>query len=796
MSCGDVISASYCDSCSIITHFFSVCGPYNTFGEVVAKLYTILAYLTWILGIPLFLFTKQTLWAGYTIVSLISLLIYLISFGGSYNTVIVSMRPYGSCSTTCGMPSMYSLMNISLNTFTIFYSITHRRWNTLMKYKIITVTTVLFAPACWARVHLGYNSGPQILIGSIIGLFVGFFLWLFLCYNSYPDTLFTRITDKEYDNYERRKKWIPDNSSPQTELNSLKGSLETDDKLQNPNKASEELHLEEGFTAMKCYTDKPLLFVCFFQILFFVLSLGYFVYPIWQVFIIISVFFLFTILSIIYRWHNLKDHIVFPVSLNSSTNNNKPRNSVKYFKRSLGLIIIDSIIFIYFFTFLLGVFIMPNKNLETWSLGAITHNTANVMVRWPNVDAFRVQYKLSQGPFAWNTTSSYLALPENDNVAVITIMDLQPATIYNYRVQIRSTNLRWRLAEKNGKIDSFQTLPIHKLSFAFGSCILKSIGDSFSSFDRIALTHPDFVLFLGDIIYDDQPANFGSDHYNAKYRQVYADKNFQKLFRRTPLFSIYDDHEISNDYSKGMHTPTFQAGITSWRRYASHTIPTFNSNLILSNSSTTIQDYDYVSYYPFYANKSCFFVLDTRAYRSPNNDQDSPNKTMLGEKQVKELKRWLLEANKTCVVIFLASSVPWTANDPYHDVWANFRTERDSILDWIEIQNIVGIWLLSGDRHMVGIFEVRPGIYEATVSPIHAYPAPMNVIKGTHDKTLFVSYNSRHFGTFTIDYNGTNGNTDVILTIWKYSILSSPGAMIKCYEQRFAKNGARFFPIH
>lgn len=115
---------------------------------------------------------------------------------------------------------------------------------------------------------------------------------------------------------------------------------------------------------------------------------------------------------------------------------------------------------------------------------------------------------------------------------------------------------------------------------------------------------------------------------------------------------------------------------------------------------------------------SAFFVLDTRAYRSPNENADDEAKTMLGDVQREVFLNWAAEVNQTVTWKFIASSVPmmslWSeclsssrpnrteltrrvVVDHAEDTWAGFLAERDLILD--TLQYVPNVIVLSGVSH-------------------------------------------------------------------------------------------------
>lgn len=93
------------------------------------------------------------------------------------------------------------------------------------------------------------------------------------------------------------------------------------------------------------------------------------------------------------------------------------------------------------------------------------------------------------------------------------------------------------------------------------------------------------------------------------------------LLPSLPFLTIYDDHEILNDWESD-HQPPYPAAFKAFNEYAGSTNPHTDTN------STAVFEYEY--------GDTAFFVMDTRGYRNREKG------TILGAKQKKRLKEWLL----------------------------------------------------------------------------------------------------------------------------------------------------------
>jgi phosphodiesterase/alkaline phosphatase D-like protein len=82
---------------------------------------------------------------------------------------------------------------------------------------------------------------------------------------------------------------------------------------------------------------------------------------------------------------------------------------------------------------------------------------------------------------------------------------------------------------------------------------------------------------------------------------------------------------------------------------------------------------------------------------------------MLGTVQKEWFKRELLAEKSRFALIFWVSSVPWTGKSHTGDGWAAFPIERQEIADFIKLNGIRNLCLLSGDAHMLGADDGRNG---------------------------------------------------------------------------------------
>lgn len=210
-----------------------------------------------------------------------------------------------------------------------------------------------------------------------------------------------------------------------------------------------------------------------------------------------------------------------------------------------------------------------------------------------------------------------------------------------------------------------------------------------------------FLVFLGDFIYSDVPIYTGAkaETYRRLYRTVFRSVDFRKILAKVPIFSIYDDHEIINNFAGESSDNQTDISTSLMQKKTIFKSASIAFDEYLGNGNPTpLEPGEH--YYTFRYGDSAFFVMDTRRHRSAENMTDGPQKTMLGSIQLLHLLEWLKVSNETATFKFVVSSVPfnslWAGPDGQADTWAGYLHERDIIMDVME--NVSNVIVLSGVR--------------------------------------------------------------------------------------------------
>ncbi|QPG96538.1 hypothetical protein C2857_004494 [Epichloe festucae Fl1] len=275
-----------------------------------------------------------------------------------------------------------------------------------------------------------------------------------------------------------------------------------------------------------------------------------------------------------------------------------------------------------------------------------------------------------------------------------------------------------------------------------------------------------FMLFLGDFIYVDVPQRFGksTEEYRMQYRQVYASPDWAPVAQNLSWVHVLDDHEISNDWSSNS-TGVYNAAVGPWHTYQADVNPP--TAVMAGTRSQRRKD---ATWYEFVQGPASFFLLDTRSYRSSNNEPfDEKSKTMLGADQLADFLAWLARPEPRGVKWkFVASSVPFTKNWPVNvkDTWGGFLFERKKILEGMWDAGARGntVVVLSGDRHEFAATKFPPppeskwsesaAAYEFSTSPLNQFASPIPTYKQVDDEDVkleYIPFGRSKFGSFTIE---------------------------------------------
>ncbi|MBI3950408.1 MAG: alkaline phosphatase D family protein [Acidobacteria bacterium] len=274
-------------------------------------------------------------------------------------------------------------------------------------------------------------------------------------------------------------------------------------------------------------------------------------------------------------------------------------------------------------------------------LGAVTDTSIKIWARADRPAMLSVQYKLPSESWPGITSPGVSLATTEDFTGVVTLTGLMPNTTYDYRLLLDDMI-------QPGSEATFRTLKAQGVrgtfTFAIGADT-RFGSDPYPIFDRIRERNPDFMILMGDQIYGDSPVLIEDTKaaYERKYKENWAEAHLREFMKRIPMFMIWDDHEIINNWDQGQVGRYLNAKAAYDEYQGSHNPPPRAPGQ---------------NYYSFSVGQVDFYVLDTRSFRHVNSDPDNAAKTMLGAAQKADLKSWL--SDSTAKFKLIVSSVPWS----------------------------------------------------------------------------------------------------------------------------------------
>ena len=367
-------------------------------------------------------------------------------------------------------------------------------------------------------------------------------------------------------------------------------------------------------------------------------------------------------------------------------------------------------------------------------VGAVTDTQVKIWVRTSGAFTAAVVYDLTPEFTSPKETEPVMVNKTDDYTAVITISDLEPATEYFYEIRVDGIKDRYL---KKLKPLRFHTAPrvgeAADLRIAFGS------GSKWQD-DRIQpiwpwVTHyePDIFFWMGDNIYGD---SLDPDILREEYRRQREVAGLQPLIHNTSHLAIWDDHDFglnNHDRTNPIKEGAYDVFLEYW-----------------PNPSYGLPDVKGI-FFTYTWGRVEFFVMDGRWYRDPDEDPNTPEKTMLGAAQYE----WLTEKLEDSTAVFkvLVSGGGFNkSKGVVGDSWAGFIDERNRLFDFIRDKEITGVVMMSGDTH-IGELNVIPwsdhggyDLYDMVSSPL-AQVTPDSWLERRPEKRIWpVYFQGSNFG--------------------------------------------------
>lgn len=263
-----------------------------------------------------------------------------------------------------------------------------------------------------------------------------------------------------------------------------------------------------------------------------------------------------------------------------------------------------------------------------------------------------------------------------------------------------------------------------RLRFAFASCQHYEQG-YYTALQHLAAEHPDFVVHLGDYIYETAavegrvrqhgPTEVTTlDGYRERYTLYRSDPALQAAHQAAPWIVTTDDHEVDNNYAGATPNDDLDPRTFLLRRAAAYQafyefLPVRRSSMPVGPDMPLYRRLDFGSLLQMN-------VLDTRQYRDdqPCGDRFKPScpdhvdaeRSILGASQ----RSWLTDgfATSTARWNVLAQQVLMARFRTYDDAgreiwsmdkWDGYPADRQRVLDAMKGSGVSNPVVLTGDIH-------------------------------------------------------------------------------------------------
>lgn len=407
---------------------------------------------------------------------------------------------------------------------------------------------------------------------------------------------------------------------------------------------------------------------------------------------------------------------------------------------------------------------------------SVTHGVAtgeigpHSAIIWSRTDRRSVMHVRVSGKKNGIQDKQIIVTPERDFTGKIRVDGLAPDTAYHYSVWFDEDKNKTKSRSK--KMTSFfRTAPVpltpKAVTFAWGGDVAgqdvcRDAQEGFPIFAAINRSNLDFFIGLGDMIYADnicsEVGRYGNTQVPGDFKQAATladfwahwkynreEINYQTLLRNTPYYSIWDDHEVVNDFG-----PLHDTHSTPPYSPDTHLLPIglqafLDYNPVEENLSTPKRLYRNVRW----GKHVEMFILDTRQYRDANaaKDNSQQSKTMLGREQLIWFKEKLKASDATWK--FIVSSVPMSIPTGVpvelgRDGWANheqdtgFEQELLDVLQFMRSEDMRNVVWITTDVHFATVFRYTPfaehpsfKIHEVVTGPLNAGLFPNPIFDGT-----------------------------------------------------------------
>jgi alkaline phosphatase D len=312
-------------------------------------------------------------------------------------------------------------------------------------------------------------------------------------------------------------------------------------------------------------------------------------------------------------------------------------------------------------------------------------------------------------------TGSVTAVQASAHSVHVEVSGLQPGREYWYR---------FRASGHISQVGRARTAPAvgtsPALTMLFASCSHYEAG-FFTAYRRMAEEHPDLILHLGDYIYEGGAGSGVRTHtpsteitslanYRVRHALYKRDVDLQAAHATAPWLTVWDDHEVENNYANLIRADSSPAGDFRARREAAY--KAYYEHMPLRAAQAPVAENLQLYRRVRWGSLATLHMLDTRQYR---DDQacgdgtklcpaaDDPARTITGTTQ----ESWLLNGMGQHLAtwdiigqqVFFAQKLAAADGSKSMDSWDGYTANRGRLQQGWEAQGNTSTVVLTGDVH-------------------------------------------------------------------------------------------------
>lgn len=290
----------------------------------------------------------------------------------------------------------------------------------------------------------------------------------------------------------------------------------------------------------------------------------------------------------------------------------------------------------------------------------------------------------------------------------------------------------------------------------------------FNAYDDMNAMNPDFVLHMGDYIYE---ASWGPQvrrqtsveamdlsDYRRLHAQYKLDPSLQEAHRRAPWLMIWDDHEVVNDYA-GFNDEDYMPPAEVRARRAAAYQAYYEHMPVRARSRPRGPDMHFHDRFQ-YGDLLSIALTDARQYRDDQACQTpedggaraancaaltDPTRSMLGMAQERDLLRGIGRTGATWEVLaqptlFARLNQKDRDGNPasWTDGWDGYAPTRERVLDMVERRKPQNFVSLGGDMHSWWVGDLKPRFND-----------PNSPVIGSEFVTTSITAHSYAYGRFS-----------------------------------------------